>query len=775
MPTNQTINDVLPWTQAEALLNQVVFDTNWTAAYPSDIVVYKRGMNDAPDEINQVLEPEEFNVSFVGSGQTVRVTLLTPAAQGDIVTISRNTDVDRVNLYTNTNFVPSMLNQDTATLTLVDQERQMYEKLAVKYHLTGKNPNFAATDNPSVPDLGPNQIWASDSTGNKIIAMNVPSGGGFATDEASYITQTPHIGLPNAQAMNQLPTGFVTSQSDSGVQSTVNLIGVSRQTVVDGGDGSQGNVAIGLADNPIIPGTSGMGIPQGTTAERVTPAQGIGMRFNTDLQAIEIYVESEWVSIPSSAAGLFLSIAGGTMFGDIDMNDSRILQLPLPASANEPATKGYVDGLVLNLILACAYSTTASLAGYTYNNGVSGVGATLTAGANGALSVDGVVVAVNDRILVPYQTAALQNGVYVVTQAGNVSLPAILTRAPDYDNVAEMQAGDVVSVVGGATLAGSRWMMTQTAPITIGVTPITWLNTTLPSNLVTTNTAQNISGQKSFQDILLPALIKALNGATAFGLSSVNGAVNWIELINSIANGDVGIVARGSDANIPAKVESKGAAPIKIRSANSIPIRVESGTTFRHNTNLIIPDTSATRDVTLPDKSGTVSFLDDRGMVFLGDFTSNNAAFIGVGGITGYKSYRILYSNLVPTVSNSDLRLVVSSDGGATPVGSYNMQNVLFTSTVSGSTQSFGQTSFVISTGHGNTSSNYASGIIDLVNPSSLLPSFLCRSTYLRYDNSMGLYNSGGYVSGIVAPINSLRLFFSAGLTTASVQLYGIK
>ena len=48
----------------------------------------------------------------------------------------------------------------------------------------------------------------------------------------------------------------------------------------------------------------------------------------------------------------------------------------------------------------------------TYNNG----NGTLTADANGALSVDGVTVSVNDRVLVKDQSSSVQNGIYKVTK-----------------------------------------------------------------------------------------------------------------------------------------------------------------------------------------------------------------------------------------------------------------------------------------------------------------------------------------------------------------------
>ena len=63
------------------------------------------------------------------------------------------------------------------------------------------------------------------------------------------------------------------------------------------------------------------------------------------------------------------------------------------------------------------FATTAALPAVTYDNGTSGVGATLTADANGAFpTTDGVTPALNDFVLVKDQAAGLQNGIKARTR-----------------------------------------------------------------------------------------------------------------------------------------------------------------------------------------------------------------------------------------------------------------------------------------------------------------------------------------------------------------------
>jgi hypothetical protein len=121
-------------------------------------------------------------------------------------------------------------------------------------------------------------------------------------------------------------------------------------------------------------------------------------------------------------------------------------------------------------------ATVTALPANTYNNGTSGVGATLTANANGALSVDGVAVVAGNRILVKNEVAGANNGVYVVTQTGDGSTPYILTRATDFDSagtgVDQIDQGDFFLVTSGSTLANTSWVQQTPLPVTVGTTAI---------------------------------------------------------------------------------------------------------------------------------------------------------------------------------------------------------------------------------------------------------------------------------------------------------------
>jgi hypothetical protein len=149
-----------------------------------------------------------------------------------------------------------------------------------------------------------------------------------------------------------------------------------------------------------------------------------------------------------------------------------------PTNGTDIVNKTYADSIAagLNYHQACRLATTTALPSCTYNNGASGVGATLTATANGSLSVDSRSANLNNRILVKNQVDGAQNGVYVVTQAGSGATPFILTRATDFDTpgtgVNQIDAGDFFLVTNGVVNGNTSWVQQTPLPITVGTTAI---------------------------------------------------------------------------------------------------------------------------------------------------------------------------------------------------------------------------------------------------------------------------------------------------------------
>ena len=155
------------------------------------------------------------------------------------------------------------------------------------------------------------------------------------------------------------------------------------------------------------------------------------------------------------------------------------------ANATDITNKAYVDGLVAAGIHfhepVLVESPTALIATYNQPGGAgNGVGATLTnSGSNVALVIDGVTLSNTARVLVYTQSNAVQNGVYTVTNPGNVSAQWVLTRATDadtyvIDSPTGLSEGSTFFVQSGDTGAGETYTCNTQGTITFGTTDITF-------------------------------------------------------------------------------------------------------------------------------------------------------------------------------------------------------------------------------------------------------------------------------------------------------------
>tara|TARA_Y100000034_G_scaffold19490_2_gene22022 strand:- start:3060 stop:5270 length:2211 start_codon:yes stop_codon:yes gene_type:complete len=190
----------------------------------------------------------------------------------------------------------------------------------------------------------------------------------------------------------------------------------------------------------------------------------------TQVDVDNIRMADNTISTTDADGDLVLS-PNGT--GDIDANTSKIINVTDPTADQDAATKAYVDAMSngLDVKASVDVATTADL-DYTYSNGTAGVGATLENGSNGVITLDGIELTANMRVLVKDQDGADadQNGIYYVSTAGASGVALVLTRATDADTAAKLTGGAFTFVEQGSSQQDNGYVFTHDGTPTIGTT-----------------------------------------------------------------------------------------------------------------------------------------------------------------------------------------------------------------------------------------------------------------------------------------------------------------
>lgn len=333
-----------------------------------------------------------------------------------------------------------------------------------------------------------NGAWGAIAAGSGV--TSITSGLGISLSPAT-ITSTGSVGIDTSVVATLTDTQTLTNKTISGSSNTLSNIGNASLTnsslTYNGVTVSLGGAGTITASNPnaLTVGT-GLQLDSGTTYDgssartisidstvaTLTGSQTLTNKTisgssNTLTNIGNASLTNSSLTIGTTAISLgatSLTLAGltsVTVTGD-------------PTSALQLATKQYVDAVAegLHVHASCAAATTGTLASITggsvtYNNGTSGVGATLTLGV-ALTTLDGYTLLDTNRILVKNETNQAHNGIYTWATGGTV-----LTRATDFDTPTEIASGDFTFVSNGTLYANTGWVQTQPCDV-VGTDPIIW-------------------------------------------------------------------------------------------------------------------------------------------------------------------------------------------------------------------------------------------------------------------------------------------------------------
>jgi phage-related tail fiber protein len=261
---------------------------------------------------------------------------------------------------------------------------------------------------------------AQTISGNKSFTGEVTATTQSVSDNSTKVATTAYVKNQGYITGNQTITlsGDVTGSGTTSITTTLANSGVTAGTYTKVTVDVKGRVTVGAtliaADIPTL------------TASKISD-------FDTQVRTSRL----DQMAAPTTA---------------VSLNSQKITNLATPTADTDAANKAYVDAARQGLDVkdSVRVATTANIT------------------LSGTQTIDGIAVAIGNRVLVKNQTTASANGIYVVAAGA-------WTRATDFDTSAKVTSGAFTFIEEGTVSADSGWVLSTPNPITLGTTALTFV------------------------------------------------------------------------------------------------------------------------------------------------------------------------------------------------------------------------------------------------------------------------------------------------------------
>ncbi len=321
---------------------------------------------------------------------------------------------------------------------------------------------------------GVSTFLGTPSSANLATAITDETGTGALVFASSPTLITPTLGTPASVVLTNA-TGTAAGLTAGNVTTNANLTGhvTSTGNTAALGSFSSAQLATALTDetgtgasvfstSPVLVtpalGTPASGIltnvtgtASGLTAGNVTTNANLTGHITSSGNAA---VLGSFTSAQLSTALTDETGSGAAVFA-VSPTFTGTVTIPLtPSNSTDAASKGYVDSVKQSLDIkgSVRVASTANIA--------------VATALIDSSTIDGVVVATGDRVLLKDQSTASENGIYVVVASGAAS------RSTDADVSAEVTSGMYTFVSAGTASASMGFVLTTADPITLNTTSL---------------------------------------------------------------------------------------------------------------------------------------------------------------------------------------------------------------------------------------------------------------------------------------------------------------